>query len=358
MASGLKAEQGRALFIVSILFGVLAVASVAMRFVSRRMRSASLGLDDYIMFVAIWLIIAGTVLTILTVTHGGIGLHAQEAGLDAIMFAAKMVFILQVVYAIGLSLVKTSLMVLYYHLFGIRKSFRIAIYVVGTIVWLWAFCNILESMLVCRPISANWDPAAAPSTTCGNRKATFIVSGFWNMITDFMVMLLPVPYIWGLQLPLGRKIGLIVTFCLGLFISATTVARVFGLIKIDFMDMTSTGALPLVWTVLEMNLSVIAANLPVLRHVFAAILPRGWMGSSRRDAADSEGHYHRSDAQRYNSSRVEYRMDKLGAASIKASAIKQSFKSKWRDEDRSDTTLADNGAPPGGIQVSRDFRVD
>lgn len=130
----------------------------------------------------------------------------------------------QVLYGVGLGLVKTSMMILYLKLFGTKSSLRVAIYVTGAIVWAWALSIVLESFLICTPVELNWNPTL-PGGKCGNRNAAFVVAGVLNMITDLMVMILPLPYSWGLQLPLGRKVGLSAAFCLGLlyvlFLEAT-----------------------------------------------------------------------------------------------------------------------------------------
>ena len=45
---GLRAEDGRAIVVIVAVIGVVFIASVALRIVSRRMRDLSLGLDDYL----------------------------------------------------------------------------------------------------------------------------------------------------------------------------------------------------------------------------------------------------------------------------------------------------------------------
>lgn len=126
-----------------------------------------------------------------------------------------MIIVCQCLYGVGLALVKTSMMILYYKLFGTKESMRVAIYATGAIVWLWALSIVLESFLICQPIPYNWNPTI-PGGGCGNRNAAFVVAGVLNMVTDLMVMALPIPYIIKLQLPIGRKVGLIVAFSLGL----------------------------------------------------------------------------------------------------------------------------------------------
>ena len=126
-----------------------------------------------------------------------------------------MIIVCQALYGVGLALVKTSMMILYYKLFGSKPSMRLAIYVTGAIVWAWALSIVLESFLICQPIEFNWNPTL-PGGKCGNRNAAFVVAGVLNMVTDLMVMSLPIPYIWSLQLPFGRRVGLIAAFTLGL----------------------------------------------------------------------------------------------------------------------------------------------
>jgi hypothetical protein len=105
-------------------------------------------------------------------------------------------------------------MVLYLRIFGTTKKFRLAIYIATVIVWCWAFSIVIEAFLLCRPFPSNWDPTVPGK--CGNRNAAFVAAGALNMLTDIMVLLLPVPHIWSLQLQIGRKIGLLATFGLGI----------------------------------------------------------------------------------------------------------------------------------------------
>ncbi|KAL4937822.1 hypothetical protein BDV06DRAFT_202191 [Aspergillus oleicola] len=354
---GLRAKDGRDLVIVTIALGVVAIATVVLRVVSRRIRQVSLGLDDYLMLVAIWFIIASTILVITTVTHGGVGLHVSEVDQEDLIYTMKMIIPMQSLYGVGLSLIKTSLMVLYYRLFGTKRSIRIAIYITGAVVWAWGFSIVLESFLLCQPIEFNYNPFL-PGGTCGHRNAAFVVAGVLNMFTDFMVMLLPVPYIWKLQLPIGRKIGLVVTFCLGLFVSAISMVRVFSLISIDFEDATYTLPMPLMWSIVEEQLAIVAANLPILRHVFATILPRSWMGSSRRKVTSSEGRYQSRDhQQKYSLTRMDQGINKsdISSPKIKPFANQTSW---YSDDDRSEINLAMNGAMPGRIRVARDLQVN
>lgn len=84
-----------------------------------------------------------------------------------ILISTQMIIVLQSLYGVGLALVKTSLMVLYYRLFGTLKSFRIAIYLTGAIVWAWGFSIVLESFLLCQPVEYNYNPCALAEVPVG-----------------------------------------------------------------------------------------------------------------------------------------------------------------------------------------------
>ncbi|KAI0888531.1 uncharacterized protein GGS22DRAFT_156099, partial [Annulohypoxylon maeteangense] len=71
------------------------------------------------------------------------------------------------------------------------------------------------------------------------------------MLTDLMVMLMPVPIIWKLNLPISQRIVLTATFSLGLFITAMSIIRLKSLMNISFTDPTWTLPLELLWTVLS-----------------------------------------------------------------------------------------------------------
>lgn len=105
-------------------------------------------------------------------------------------------------------------MLFYFRIFGSKRSFRISVFVTIAIVWAWSVSVILETFLLCRPLAYNWD-TTIPGI-CGNRNATYVVAGTLNLVTDLLVMALPVPHIWKLQLSLAKKVAVSSIFCLGL----------------------------------------------------------------------------------------------------------------------------------------------
>lgn len=79
---------------------------------------------------------------------------------------------------------------------------------------MWAVSVILETLLLCRPLAYNWD--ATIDGVCGEKNATFVAAGTLNLVTDLMVMALPIPHIWKLRLSVPKKLALCLVFCMGL----------------------------------------------------------------------------------------------------------------------------------------------
>lgn len=109
---------------------------------------------------------------------------------------------------------KFSLLTLYVRIFAIR-TFRLLAYFVATIVSGWALSVLLETFLLCRPFAYNWDPTIK-DFTCGNRNAAYIGAGSLNIATDLMVLCLPIPMVWNLQIPRRNKAILTAVFGMGL----------------------------------------------------------------------------------------------------------------------------------------------
>lgn len=139
--------------------------------------------------------------------------------------------------------------------------------------------------------------------------------------------------------------------------------RVVSLMRIDFTDVTYSLPLPLMWSIVEEQLAIVASNLPLLRRVFSTMFPGSWIGSSNHESGWSNRQT--PGRKTFSSHFALTRMD-LGVnnSEVTSGHTKHSFTAKetrWSDDGldgQSDTDLASNGAPPGGIHMSKDFRVE
>ena len=72
----------------------------------------------------------------------------------------------------------------------------------------------LEGFLLCMPVAKNWD-SLIPGT-CANQKMAYLFAGIVNLILDVGIITLPIPVLWRLQMPFGRKLSIAAMFGLGI----------------------------------------------------------------------------------------------------------------------------------------------
>lgn len=120
----------------------------------------------------------------------------------------------QLLWGTAMSLAKFSYMFFYLSVFQASQRFRILTFGCMTVVALWWIANVLQIFLICRPFKMNWDSTV--QGTCGNRPLTYALVGAVNIATDVTTLLLPVPTVWGLQMPKRLKVGITAIFCIGL----------------------------------------------------------------------------------------------------------------------------------------------
>lgn len=115
---------------------------------------------------------------------------------------------------IGLS--KLAVCVLYRKLFP-QKSVLIILWVTAGIIIGNSVGSVVASLAACRPFEANWASAEvqADPNVCIVKSSLYIWSSIPNIITDFILLVLPLPIVWNLHASPRLKIGLSVTFLCG-----------------------------------------------------------------------------------------------------------------------------------------------
>ena len=146
------------------------------------------------------------------VYKGDAGKHMQEATLSARGTLAVDVFALQVLTSLALALPKLSFLGVYFRIL-FKKSHRLAVWIVAAFISGNAIATFFVSILMCSPISAAW--TLAPSGRCIDIETFLIYCCVYNLVTDIILMLLPIPLIAELQVNRSQKLRLYFMFSLG-----------------------------------------------------------------------------------------------------------------------------------------------
>ena len=93
-----------------------------------------------------------------------------------------------------LALAKVSILILLRRIFFISKAFQRVANTVIAVVILWYLTVTLTLVFICMPVRSHWDPEVPAH--CGNQYLVAVIHPIPWLLTDFAVLLAPMPMIW------------------------------------------------------------------------------------------------------------------------------------------------------------------
>ncbi|KAK8161974.1 hypothetical protein IWX90DRAFT_488469 [Phyllosticta citrichinensis] len=257
------------------------------RILSKILRKSNhaLGWDDWLMVLSGVLILGVDFLGCFSTMYGS-GYHTWDVRAEWIYPWGKIDFATYWLFVPCLAITKVSLCLSYLRLFPSRTNqwFCWAM-IISQSAWFVAFLVVLA--VACRPMSAFW-MLDKQKDKCIDLKFILLFQAFFNSATDFLVFLWPLRILWRIQLPLHRRIGLVITFgfgCLGCLAGAL---RAYSLNKY-FESNDPFWQTAELWCIIggEGNFGVVCGCLPTLKPIMQRIFPR-WF-SDTIEAHSSSG---------------------------------------------------------------------
>lgn len=118
----------------------------------------------------------------------------------------------------GLTLAKLSLLLFLYRIFKVDLTFRVLSWIIGLVLVIWTTVSLLLRTFACKPIKASFVLSVQldPATKCPIKAYDVNnIHGICNIITDFALLLMPLPMVWKLQISGKKKLGVFVVFGTG-----------------------------------------------------------------------------------------------------------------------------------------------
>jgi hypothetical protein len=103
----------------------------------------------------------------------------------------------------------------YYRIVRNIARLKIIYSTIMSLIVLWCISQILVAAFTCIPISGLWDPTVKAVCDPLGRDSQFYMASVGNIVTDVIILLLPIPVVWKLQLRKPQKVVLYVVFGLG-----------------------------------------------------------------------------------------------------------------------------------------------
>lgn len=126
----------------------------------------------------------------------------------------KSVYIFVFFLILGLTFPKISICCLYLRLFS-GKITRTFTWILIILAILMGIAFTLAGFFLCSPIPFYWDKLL-PGGHCGDLNAYYRAFGLPNIIIDVGIIVVPLPAIWKVHMPIGKKLGLTIIFLTGI----------------------------------------------------------------------------------------------------------------------------------------------
>ncbi|KAI1073566.1 hypothetical protein F5B20DRAFT_574698 [Whalleya microplaca] len=264
-----KGDQ-RSILACGIVFSLLAVAFVCMRVLAKRKANRPLDASDCLIIAACTVTMFYQGVCISSVLVGGVGFHVSEIEERFGVKSGSRTFnkhlvAIQIFWAITLGLCKISILHLFARVF-VAQGFIIVTRFTVVLIVLWVLATVLSAFLMCQPLAYNWDKNI--DGQCGNEMASWITTGVVNMVIDLIIVSMPMPYLFNLEVALSKKLGLAATFGVGLGTCVVSIARIATMTQIDYHDITWTIGHTVLFSALEPCIAVTLACVLVLRPLF------------------------------------------------------------------------------------------
>ncbi|KAH6883257.1 hypothetical protein BKA58DRAFT_435004 [Alternaria rosae] len=281
---------------IGIVGTAISTCLLAVRVYTKVMLVKKVSSDDCCLLLAWIFAMPVQSLIIYRAPAGLIGVHAWELTGHQLNTIARITLTTTLLYSPALAFAKLSFLCLYLNLSPAR-GFRAGVYftifvVVGSCVGI-----VVSLLAACRPFAKNIDVTVTEGQ-CLNKAALYIATGVLNIITDIMVIILPIPMVLRLQMSKERKIMVIGIFSAGSVTCVTSAVRVALLPPmLTSKDASWDTVYPSLWILIEASLIIITGSLPTLRLFVRHVAP-SLIGTS--------------EATRPSATRQDYRLELQG----------------------------------------------
>ncbi|KAH8790746.1 hypothetical protein BGZ57DRAFT_923255 [Hyaloscypha finlandica] len=272
---------------ITIILMCITFPIVGLRVYSRLKFSSRLFEDDWFALISAALLLPTSVIEILTAVYKGFGQHLWKIAPEMLPSVVEFFYITQVFYATPLAFAKISVLLLYLRIF-MAPWFRFIAWATIICVAISATITTLMAIFQCIPIQSIWNPALPKK--CINVNTFSITTSAVNTALDIVIITIPLPELNTLNLHWKKKIGVFGAFLTGGFATAISITRLFFLVNFaTSRDATFDNAPTVIWSIFELNISLMCASLPAIRpllgHYFPKILgstemftPKPWKG--------------------------------------------------------------------------------
>ncbi|KAL4877067.1 hypothetical protein BJY04DRAFT_210166 [Aspergillus karnatakaensis] len=233
--------------------------------------------EDWTCFTAYLLFMAYCGIGIVLGNYGG-GYHYYEVSDKDMELFRKFCYIATVLYCPMALLVKIALLAMLIRIFAPYKNKVLFIYVfIGALIVYYTIAEIVK-IRMCDPVPAYW--TLDPNASCLDQRAALIADSVISVVSDLLILILPLPLTWSLQMSRNKKLRVIGLLSAGGLATAFSIYRLVLVLRDGSSpDMTIVFTCVILSGNAEGGMGLICACLPSLNILIRKVRDHSYKSS-------------------------------------------------------------------------------
>ncbi|KAI0849418.1 hypothetical protein F5Y00DRAFT_235632 [Daldinia vernicosa] len=214
-----------------VLCMFFATLAVGLRLYTRHFILRGVWYDDYFALAGMVGMLSNGIVQCI---HTGYGLGAHVYDIhdeETLVQFFKLLYVMTITYNTSLMLIKFSLFLQYYRLIQEVPHYRIFYLATMAVVGGWLIAQEFTLIFPCSPIQDYW--SFRPGRKCLDSNLIGWMNAVGNIVTDLIILALPIPVVAALNLKKGRKWAVLGIFALGFFTCIVSICRMVFFAKIS-----------------------------------------------------------------------------------------------------------------------------
>ncbi|KAF8862786.1 hypothetical protein BDZ45DRAFT_798959 [Acephala macrosclerotiorum] len=259
-------SNGRLVIVVMWVETMIALVFVLARMYTRTRLVRSLGWDDHLTNISMFLFFGYTILCTVAATNG-FGNHLTDLGLTQGVKAIKLEIAGQTFNIAAIATSKSSVAVFMLRIVIQKHYYWILWFCILSISFVCASC-IIFMYTQCTPLESVFNPTL-PHTCYLNFTTNAIFSGSYTAGMDFVLAIFPWFVLWKLNMRRKERLTIALGLSLGVFAGTCGIIRAVELQGIGGKSDYTYLTLPLIlWGSTELLICILCASIPTLRPLY------------------------------------------------------------------------------------------
>ncbi|KAI1861793.1 hypothetical protein JX265_009296 [Neoarthrinium moseri] len=225
-------------------------------FISPRMMA-----EDWTFMIA-WASLIAFISTVLMMTHYGDGHHIWEITKEEFTTLRKWLYIRSLIFGPASYFTKVTLLLIIARVFSVREQISRAIYIY---IWVLLICFLPIQVMktaICTPIRGFWD-LSVHNARCLDHRHLFVADRSLSIITDILILVIPIVVTWSMNVPIRKKIKIAVLLGAGGIATAINCFQLWKVVLYARSDDATSDMVVLDLTITaELTIGLMCACLP------------------------------------------------------------------------------------------------